>query len=441
MTGAQSDALREWITASAARLSTLDPDCDDDSDLEPLLDLIGDARVVAIGESTHRIHEFYQVRHRVFRFLARRAGFTAFVMESGFPDGLIANTWVQHGGAGLRDVLRRGVSYHFGKCQEMIDQFAWMREQVVRGTPVRFYGLDLPDSGASALPAVTAALALLDDVDSQYAAHVRATVLPLFDYLPDDRTGLAQSATSIQAYLRAAEPTRHELTARLSDLSARMRARRLEYVAATGDPHRVDSAIRAAEAGLAGDGFLAAMTAGPTRTWPGANLRDVAMADTVQWILDREPRVLIAAANGHVKKTPYLAPPVVTTPMTMLGEHLASRLEDDYVVIGSTYGGGTGWVHRPAPEDPPGHSTPFIADFGAPDPASLDAALSQPRIGDYLLDLRTAPGAATAALDATSGTHNGPGVEPSDARRSFDAIIHIDQVSPWHTWLDDHGIG
>ena len=118
----ESDALTEWIASSATRLSTLDPDSAQDADLEPLLDVIGDARVVALGESFHRGHEFFQLRHRVFRFLARRAGFTALVMESGFPDGLRLDAWLQLGGPGLRDALRTGVSYHFGKCQEMLDQ-------------------------------------------------------------------------------------------------------------------------------------------------------------------------------------------------------------------------------------------------------------------------------------------------------------------------------
>ncbi|MFJ3956043.1 erythromycin esterase family protein [Arthrobacter sp. NPDC090010] len=435
------EELTAWLSEHAHRLTTLDPEADDDAELEPLLEIIGDARVVALGESTHRVHEFFLIRHRVFRFLARRAGFTALVMESGFPDGLAVDRWLHEGGGKVREVLRHGVSYHFGKCQEMIDQLAWMREQVLHGAPLHFYGLDLPDSGSSALPGVLSALEVLDDADPEFATHVRAAVLPFFEYLPQDRSGLAQAAPSIQAYLALPETERFAFTARLHGLVERMRARRPEYLASTADPARVDRAIRAAQSALGADAFLAAMMAGPTRTWPGANLRDVTMADTVEWILEREPRILVAAANGHVKKTPYLAPPVVTTPMTMLGEHLEERLGADYVVIGSSYGGGTGWLHRPGPDDGPGHSTPFVADLGAPIAGSLDEALAEPGLGHYFVDLRRADGPAAAALDRTTGTHNGPGLEPSDARRSFDAMIHIDRVTPWHTWIDGRGIG
>lgn len=74
-----------WLRDNASLLRTLDPDDHDFSDLQPLRDIVGEARVVAIGESTHRAHEVYQIRHRLARFLLTRMGFTASVMESGCP--------------------------------------------------------------------------------------------------------------------------------------------------------------------------------------------------------------------------------------------------------------------------------------------------------------------------------------------------------------------
>ncbi|MBO9703969.1 MAG: erythromycin esterase family protein [Arthrobacter sp.] len=120
---------------------------------------------------------------------------------------------------------------------------------------------------------------------------------------------------------------------------------------------------------------------------------------------------------------------------------MADRLGEDYLAIGSTYGGGTGWLHRPGPQDAPGHSTPFTADLGEPFGGSLDQALARPGLGDYFVDLRRVSSAASGGLELTTGTHNGPGLEPSDAAASFDAMIHLDRISPWHTWIDEHGIG
>lgn len=440
-----SDALTAWLRDHAQALRTLDPDDDDDSDLEPLADIVGDARVVAIGESMHRVHEFFALRHRVFRFLHRRAGFTALVTESGMPEGRAVDAWIRTGEGRLREVLRDGVSYGFGACQEMLDQLTWMRERAATGHPApRWYGMDLPDSSASALPGVLAALELLDGVDGSYAAHTRATLLPLFDYLPADRTGLAQAAPTIQAYLALPADRRAALTVGIADLAARIHARRREEIAALGGgtaaAEQVDLTIRAAESARAADAFLQAMTAGASRTWPAANIRDAWMADSVEWILKREPRIVVAAANGHVQRTPFSAPPFVPDPMTTLGGHLADLLGDDLVVIGTAFGGGDQWLHRPASADAPGHSRPFVAPLGPLEPASLDAALERSGIGDAVVDLRTSSGAARTALDATVGWHNGDVLQPGAAREAFDAIAFIRRVSPWRTWIDERGL-
>src|SRR3981081_2527880 len=95
----------DWLRDNIYPLRTVDPAGDDFRDLEPLRDIVGDARVVSVGESMHRVHEFYQVRHRVARFLIAELGFTSFVMESGFPEGQAVNDWVLGGPGDLTELL------------------------------------------------------------------------------------------------------------------------------------------------------------------------------------------------------------------------------------------------------------------------------------------------------------------------------------------------
>ena len=48
------------------------------------------------------------------------------------------------------------------------------------------------------------------------------------------------------------------------------------------------------------------------------------MAENLEWILRRHERVVVIAANGHLQRQPWSAPPIVPNELTMLGEHLAA---------------------------------------------------------------------------------------------------------------------
>lgn len=409
--------ITDWLRANIDRLSTVDPAHADYTELEPLRDIVGDARVVGIGESTHRVHEFHQIRDLLTRFLVDELGFTAFVLESGFPEG-----WA------VDDPQRTGITYHMGQCTELRDQMAWLRDH-----KVRYYGMDIPDSSASARPAIQAILPFLDDVDPDYAAAVRQRLLPLFDYLPTDRTGLAWVAPALQAYLALDAAHRNELTARTNELTERLHALRVPYSA--DDPNRADIALQCAITARHADAFLANIANAHDRTYRGANVRDAAMADNVEWILQREQRIVIGAANGHLQRWPYRVPPIINEDQIMLGQHLHRALGTDYVVIATTYNGGQEFVHRPIPGGPPGHTTISHEDV-APftDPNSLDVLMASAGAPLALLDLRKVPPTGPIAdrfaeIDATMQSSYRQLVDPLVA---FDAIVHVDKVTPWH---------
>lgn len=83
-----------WLGAHAAPLTHLAPEAPLD-DLEPLRDIVGDARVVALGENSHFITEFSLLRRRILRFLAERCGFTVLAFEYGFSEGFLLDAWAQ----------------------------------------------------------------------------------------------------------------------------------------------------------------------------------------------------------------------------------------------------------------------------------------------------------------------------------------------------------
>jgi erythromycin esterase len=419
--------MNDWLRSATHPLRTLEPSDSDYSDLAPLRSVVGDARVVAIGESTHRVHEFYSLRHRFIRYLVTELGFTAVVMESGFPEGLAVNDWVLGGAGSLDTVLADGITYHMGKCAEMRDQLTWMRtHNSTHSRQVRFYGMDIPDSSASALPAVSAGLSFLDTVDPSYAAAVRESLLPLFSYLPTDRTGLAWAAPALYAYMALPSAVRYEMTAKISEFVERVQAMRVVYSG------QVDVIHRCLATGRHADAFLAAMASGASRTYAGANVRDAAMAENVEWILGREEKIVLVAANGHIQRWPFSVPPIIPHEMTMVGEHLAASLGDSMVVIATCFGGGELWTHRPPPGARPGHTEICVEPMENVETNSLDALLATADLPLHLLDLRTVP---TERFEGVTKIMNGSQPQPIDPLVAFDAAVYIDKVTPWHTWL------
>lgn len=55
-------------------------------DYDSLIDLIGDRRLVLIGEASHGTHEFYRERARITRRLIDERGFTVVAVEGDWPD-------------------------------------------------------------------------------------------------------------------------------------------------------------------------------------------------------------------------------------------------------------------------------------------------------------------------------------------------------------------
>src|SRR3569623_3620115 len=65
------------------------------NDYDPLLELVGDARFVLLGEATHGTQEFYRERARITQRLIAEKGFTAVAVEADWPDAYRVNRYVR----------------------------------------------------------------------------------------------------------------------------------------------------------------------------------------------------------------------------------------------------------------------------------------------------------------------------------------------------------
>ena len=65
------------------------------SDFDPLLELVGDARCVLIGEASHGTHDFYRQRAQLTKRLIVEKGFDAVAAEADWPDAHRVNRYVR----------------------------------------------------------------------------------------------------------------------------------------------------------------------------------------------------------------------------------------------------------------------------------------------------------------------------------------------------------
>src|SRR5258708_2423989 len=112
-------------------------------DMQPLKQIVGNARIVALGEATHGTREFFQLKHRMLEFLASEMGFTIFSIEASMPEAYRLNDYVQNGDGDPAQLLK-GMYFWTWDTQEVLDMIRWMREFNKSGKGrIEFTGFDM----------------------------------------------------------------------------------------------------------------------------------------------------------------------------------------------------------------------------------------------------------------------------------------------------------
>ena len=118
-------ALIAHLNSSTQPLSGADPELPD-GELAPLADL-GQARIVGLGEATHGTHEFFAMKHRLFRWLVERFDFRTFAFECDYGESIYLDRWLNHGEGDLDDLMRNTMHFWTWRTVEVKALFEWMR--------------------------------------------------------------------------------------------------------------------------------------------------------------------------------------------------------------------------------------------------------------------------------------------------------------------------
>jgi protein-L-isoaspartate(D-aspartate) O-methyltransferase len=280
------------------------------ADLDGLMERIGNARLVLLGEASHGTAEFYDMRARITRRLIEHKGFNVVAVEADWPDAAVIDGYVRD----LDAVAPVG----FGPFARF-PTWMWANESVLgfvrwlhshnaaAGSPqqqVGFYGLDLYSMYAS----IESVLGYLDDVDPAAAQIARERYGCL---MPWSKDPAAYGRMALNERYRACE---QQVVAMLKDLEDK----RMDYVGQDGV--RFFDAAQNARLIHSAERYYRAMYYGSRPSW---NLRDQHMFDTLEAVLafrgEQESRAVVWAHNSHLGDAR-------ATEMGAQGEHNVGQL-------------------------------------------------------------------------------------------------------------------
>jgi protein-L-isoaspartate(D-aspartate) O-methyltransferase len=297
--------------------------------LDALLERIGDARVVLLGEATHGTSEFYRLRAEITRRLIQHKGFRIVALEADWPDAAVIDRYVRaliNGHPPAGEAFRRFPTWMW-RNDETRSLVEWIRLHNADG-PINdrtsVFGLDLYSMFAS-MRAVVHYLERIDPAAAQ-VARVRYGCLSPWEQDP-------------QTYARAAMTGRYRTCEKeaLGILRA-MLGRRLEYL--EHDGVRFLDAVGNARLVANAERYYRAMYHGGVQSW---NVRDRHMFETLTLLLGYggpEARAVVWAHNSHLGNAG--ATELAARGETNLGQLCAQAFGDACYAIG--FGTDHGWV-------------------------------------------------------------------------------------------------
>src|SRR4051795_13425669 len=256
-------------------------------DYDKLLELIGDARIVLLGEASHGTHEFYRERATITRRLILEKGFQAVAVEADWPDAYRVNRWIRCVGDDRtgRDAL--GDFQRFPRWMwrnaDVLTFLEWLRrhnESLLPEQRVGFYGLDL----YSLFSSIEAVIGFLERIDPAAAQRARYRY-GCFEDFGEDSQAYGYAAT-----FELSSSCEREVVAQLVELQTKA----IDY--ARRDGRLAEDELFFAEQNARvvrnAEQYYRTMFTGRVSSW---NVRDQHMAETLQSLANHLSRNARAA--------------------------------------------------------------------------------------------------------------------------------------------------
>ncbi|KFC19567.1 hypothetical protein IO90_09800 [Chryseobacterium sp. FH1] len=294
-----TDEEKKYLLNFVYPISSVDPEKQGNDDLEILNGLVGNSKVVALGEVTHGSSEIYQLKDRMYRYLAQNKGYDIFSLEAAMPEAYNINQYVING-EGDPKALLKGMYFWIWQTEEMLSIVNWMKEfNSQNQNKIQFLGFDMQF--------YQGAFANLKKDFSKY------------QFPESDVNEL--SALLIEIHTKTREKkSGHTLVSKKQkekiDVLLNNTKRLAEKIPAGIDRKWFLQNIRIIEQYLA----------------KSYSTRDKLMAENVMWIAENYPnsKIVVSAHNGHINNR-----------KNEMGSFLKDGLKNDYTTFGFAFYEGT----------------------------------------------------------------------------------------------------
>ena len=259
-------------------------------DLDPLLERIGDARIVMLGEASHGTHEYYTWRSLISKRLIQEKGFDFIAVEGDWPDCYCINRYIKgyDNAAGAGKVLRqfnRWPTWMWANW-EVAALAEWLRNHNKNKTPqarAGFYGLDV----YSLWESMESIQAYLKKTDPQAYELAKKAARCFEPYMGEDGRDYALALRLVPELCEA------KVIDLLLEIQKRMPLYDRDFENAFSTEQNALVAVNA-------ERYYRSMLQGGGASW---NVRDSHMQETLERLLDfhgPQAKALVWAHNTHI---------------------------------------------------------------------------------------------------------------------------------------------
>lgn len=400
------------------------------NDLDLLIDRVGNAHLVLLGEASHGTHEYYTWRSAISKRLIEEKGFHFIAVEGDWPDCYKLNRYVK--GYDNKDKKPEELLREFNRWPtwmwanwEMVALLNWMREDNAKSRKKRkigFYGLDV----YSLWESVETLITYLKENDPK-AAGIAEAVMDCFSRSCRDEQQYAIQALGASC--------KEQVIALLKEV-------RLKAPNYDNDPEAALNTTQNAYIAVEAEKYYRHMISLDDQTW---NIRDRHMMQTLNRILEfygPGAKGIVWEHNTHVGDARYTD--MVSTGTVNIGQLAREQYPGDQTCIvgfGSYKGNvmaGSGWG-----------ATMQRMEVPEAKPGSVEDILHKESLNNRLLvfnRLENPERFATPLPHRAIGVVYNPRKEkynyvPSYMAMRYDAFIFIDETTalhPLHISTDEH---